>query len=40
MKNLMANKLWKRNAVVATVLLFDAAGSSLRRLVDPQSAQE
>lgn len=27
-------------ALVATVLLFDAAGSSLRRLVDPQSAQE
>lgn len=27
-------------ALVATVLLFDAAGSNLRRLVDPQSAQE
>ena len=27
-------------ALVATVLLFDAAGSSLRKLVDPHSAQE
>ncbi|WP_204217379.1 ABC transporter permease [Gordonibacter sp. An230] len=27
-------------ALMATVLLFDAAGSSLRRLIDPHSAQE
>ena len=33
-------KIWKRNAIIATVLLFDLAGSSLRKLVDPHSAQE
>ena len=27
-------------ALIATVLLFDLAGSSLRKLVDPHSAQE
>ena len=33
-------KLWKRNAIIATVLLFDVAGSNLRKLIDPHSSQE